>query len=178
MFNYFSYCLFFLLSAFIFSSPVIATQTETPPTLQQILDPSVPWGINLNLIDRRQRIMRKSGIADDFSTKIVLYQGNKSIMKKLVNERVDLSKQIEAIQTELAKKLAAVSAINILKKNSLKKEAEKDLVAPQKRIKEIDEKLANYKNVNKNLINNIMTLTKLSSEKVGRIPDLENWRNQ
>jgi hypothetical protein len=65
-----------------------------------------------------------------------------------------------------------------LKKNSLKKEAEKDLVALQKCIKEIDEKLANYKNVNKNLINNIMALTKLSSEKVARIPDLESWRSQ
>lgn len=165
------YSSLFFFSLCLLDPCIIASQT--PPTLQEILDPSKPWGLNLDLVDKRQKFLRHKGDANDVSTKIVLYRGNKAIMAKKIKERLALQKTAQDIETEAKIHLKSLSVLNLTAKNKITKKRDQELANINKQIDEINSSLALYKDINRKLINNIIQLTGLSPEKIAKIPASE-----
>ena len=150
-----------------------ATMAEAPPSLEKILNPSQPWGLNLDLVDKRQKLLRQKGEANDFSTKIMLYRGNKTLMAKKINERQALIKKSQDVEAEATAKIKTLNPLNLPGRTAVKKKKDQDLSIIQKQIEELDKSLALYKDVTSKLINNIMQETGLPPEKVAKIPGVE-----
>lgn len=138
---------------------------EKTPRLKDILDNSVPWGVNLEKMEKRGSIIRKvQGGGNDFSSKITLYQKHSSNAKELIQQRLVLQSQLEN-----AKK--SKKSLNPLKAYSQSKEENKI----KKQIKTIDEKTKNSLDIK--MMNqfgeNIKCLTGLKQEQLDKLPSFE-----
>ena len=167
---------FSLFSSIFFYFDHHTIASETPPTVQEILDPSKPWGLNLDLVDRRQKILRKQGDANDVSTKIMLYRKNKSLMAEKINNRITLEKKSQEIQDTAKAQLKSINALNLIAKNNITKKRDQELKIIKQQIDEINSSLTQYKDIVSKLVNNIIQLTGLQPEKVAKIPPKEKIR--
>lgn len=54
------------------------------PSIESLVDLKEAWGLNLDTVDKRQKLMRQKGVGDDVTTHILLLRGN---MTKMVKPR-------------------------------------------------------------------------------------------
>lgn len=121
------------------------------PDVDDILDPKSPNGLNLEMVHRRQILMRDRGYADDISTKIVLLQTQLSGEEKLKAQRQQLEK--ERLQPSLSQ--ARTSQLTI-------------------EIQNIDQKLAKSLQIKTGVIKNIQEILALTDQQIQAIPGYEN----
>lgn len=126
------------------------SQTADVPSIDELKDSSTPYGLNLENVTKRQRLMRKMGNAKDISTKIELFRSEKGFIANLVNEKVALEKK----RSEL------------LKNNKKSKEA-KEI---DKELQEVEVKIDSHMNVQKKFMHAIMEQLGLDATQVAHIP--------
>ncbi len=150
-----------------------ATMIEAPPSLEKILNPSQPWGLNLDLVDKRQKLLKQKGDTNDFSTKIMLYRDNKTLMVKKIIEHARLIKKSQDIEAEAAAKIKTLNPLNVSGRSAITKKKDQDLANLKKQIGEVELSINFYKDITSKLVNTIMQETGLAPEKVARIPGTE-----
>lgn len=154
-----------LLLGFIVSIPNSYIQasstrsTENIPTIQDMLDPFHPSGLNLEVVDKRQVMKRKLDIADDISTRIVLLRKHKTKIKSLVEE-------IQKIKDKYAKEK---SKIRFFRAKHKKKKLNEKM---QEELKPLENQLTRNRTMSKIQIQAILKNKELAltPEQVARIP--------
>ena len=140
------------------------------PGLAEILDDSVPWGVNLALVNERGANVRKSiaGGGADFSSKITLYQKHKSVDKNLKVQQVTVEEKLKKAKADLA----SLNPVKIYRRPKTRKiiKALKDEQAS------LEEKIKKNEGMMKIFEKTIMVSTGLTLVQVQNLPGLDEWK--
>jgi hypothetical protein len=145
-------------SLFLLASASTEISARTP-TIDELKDPfNATYGLHLDRVDLRQKALRKTGVANDISTKIVLFRAQKTLMKELIDKKLALAEEISKKEGKKSPRKSTqtkiLAAIATLKS---------DLNA-------IDLKINGYRKVQKDFGDAIMKTLELTPIQVSKIP--------
>ena len=129
------------------------------PTVDELKDPYNPtYGLHLERVDIRQKALRKQGIANDISTKIVLFRVQKALLKELIEEKL-------ALVEDINKKEGKTSP-----RKSTRDKIKAEIVALKQKKNDIDVKITTYREVQRKAGKLIMETFGLTSTQLANIP--------
>lgn len=124
------------------------------PSIEELLDPSTPSGLNLENVHKRQIILRKKGNAADVSTSIVLLQGQAIQEERGNTKRQEIEKQLQEARKQ-----------------------NRDTSALEQQLQGVMMKLDAFEKVRKKAIAHIKSVLNLTDKQIASIPDLNTYKN-
>lgn len=130
-----------------------------PPTIDELKDPwNKSYGLHLDRVDIRQKALRKQGVANDISTKIMLFRGNKTLVKELIGKKIILEEKIR-------KKEGRTSP-----RKSTREKLKAEIKTLELELESLESRIGGYNKVQKNLGDSIMGQLGLNPTQLAHIP--------
>ena len=146
------------INILLLTSATAETEANVPDITELRDEANIIYGLDLEKVDIRQKKLRKQGVANDIATKIVLFRSQKTYIKKLVENKLNLEKKMQTLKAKTSFR------------KSERMKIETDIEALQEELDVINEKIKTAQNIQKETGKTIMNEMGLTATQLAKIP--------
>ena len=146
------------INILLLTSATAETEANVPDITELRDEANIIYGLDLEKVDIRQKKLRKQGVANDIATKIVLFRSQKTYIKKLVENKLNLEKKMQTLKAKTSSR------------KSERIKIETDIEALQKELDVINGKIKTAQNIQRETGKTIMNEMGLTATQLAKIP--------
>ena len=146
------------INILLLTSATAETEENVPDITELRDEANIIYGLDLEKVDIRQKKLRKQGVANDIATKIVLFRSQKTYIKKLVENKLNLEKKMQTLKAKTSSR------------KSERIKIETDIEALQKELDVINGKIKTAQNIQRETGKTIMNEMGLTATQLAKIP--------
>ena len=146
------------INILLLTSATAETEANVPDITELRDEANIIYGLDLEKVDIRQKKLRKQGVANDIATKIVLFRSQKTYIKKLVENKLNLEKKMQTLKAKTSFR------------KSERMKIETDIEALQEELDIINGKIKTAQNIQKETGKTIMNEMGLTATQLAKIP--------